>query len=167
MRNYLTGYFLISVAFCGCLHDSGLSDLGAEEEDVSTPLFIRTPIVASVDVEADAYYATTVLYIATTKTLIERILWCNKIEPNVATLAGYIGVGVKDPDGDDPANYHMARYIPVPAWNPSSEGYPLCGEIQLDLALDEGWGLFIFHTVTRSGPVDSELSFIVQGGELG
>jgi len=138
-----------------------------EEEEVSAPLFIRTPkLYASVVGGALYIYGdpeVIALSAATGGLLIERLrLWLPPCGNAGGYAAGKITLSVLD---DTAARvYIKAIETQVMARDEIVEPF----DVRLDLVLPDGWSLEVSHTVEDLTPgVAALLSVLAQGGELG
>jgi len=139
---------------------------------VSAPLFIRTPICAAANVptmnDFDDY---TKLFEASAPTLIEKVRWEAApvlggalIEDTITESA--IEIALKD--SFDNVYRILSEYHPEFS-TATNKHFPY-GEIRLDLVLAPGWSLMVAHHFqadTSPDPTDLDVSFVVEGGELG
>jgi len=153
-----------SLALAGCLSDEG--DPGQSpgqtiEEDagMSSPLFIRTPVMA---IEISTGHGLVDLYTADgAATLIEKLTYMASAPG--ATDAGTIAVYLTPPGGAPHAYKQVAVDANVSATLATQ------GEVRLDLTLPDGWNLSVASDVDYSvgGTPAVDVEFCAQGGELG
>ena len=140
-----------------------------QEEDVSAPLFIRTPYMVTTRVNAGGLAAALETIAehsvdATTQLLIEKIRVWFTPGPVGGRGAGYWQLAILPPYPDDVAVYLEHHVVGAMA-----EGeYPEPVEVQLDLQLPPGYALQLISTPenTMAG-LPAICHVVAQGGELG
>jgi hypothetical protein len=131
---------------------------------MSSPLFIQTPIIAQAEVTW-GLPTPTELFAATGPTLIERVLWCAWIgHSGYEVISGQIMFFLEEYGTGATRGVKTLAIVPE---DPAVTGKAFCGEVQLDLVIDDGWALKVGHSVLRNGSHPMTLDFTVQGGVLG
>ena len=131
---------------------------------MSSPLFIQTPIIAQAEISWGLVTPSD-LVAATGPTLIERVLYCAYIgHAGYEVISGQIMFFLEDYATGLTRTVKTVVIVPN---DPAVTGHAFCGEVQLDLVIDDGWVLKVGHSVLRNGPHPMTLDFTAQGGVLG